>query len=352
MRLLAFLLSLLLTPVAWSQESPQKQLQVPPPISTVPPPLSTVDEQLRQAQAEFEVAKKMFNPWYAGPLLTPGAHNVPPGHYVLQAYLFVQDTHAVFNKDRRSQDIPDIWSVRPVMLFQMGWLSRLDFSISMQGFYKTQSGKDTFYFGDTSLGWGVQLQKEKPYRPAIRFSITESLPTGRYDKLNPAKNGIDATGSGAYTTTFALNFSKIFWWMSTHPFALRGSLSYAVPMVAQVQGFNAYGGGRGTRGRVRPGNSLAIDAAIELSFTQRWVFALDLVYSYQNRSTFSGHKGRTLARQIASVGAPSNDSLSAAPAIEYNPSDHMGILAGVWFTVIGRNSADFIAGVLSVYYAW
>ncbi len=317
-----------------------------------PPPLKTVDAQLAQAQKDFDIARKMFNPWYAGPLLTPAAHNVPPGSFVIQPYLFAKVTHAQYNGNRRAVNIPDIWTVNPVFLFQMGWLSWLDFTAIVQGIYNNQLNQSSTYWGDMSLSWGIPLMKEQPYLPAVRFVIGESFPTGRYEKLNPAKNGIDATGSGSFITTFSLNISKVFWWILDHPFAWRGSLSYGVPTTVHVKRFNAYGGGNGTNGKVRPGNNIAIDTSIELSFTQKWVLAIDLVYTYGNHTTFSGRKGRTPAGQIASVGGPSNDNLSCAPAIEYNPSDHMGFLAGVWFTVTGRNSSDFIAGVLSMYYMW
>ncbi|MCB1116373.1 MAG: hypothetical protein KDK71_07885 [Chlamydiia bacterium] len=325
------------------------------PVQTIPdhpPPLEVVDAQVKKAQEDFDIAKKMFNPWYAGPLLTPGAHNVPPGMFVIQPYLFVQNTYARFNGSRRSVNISDIWTVNPVFLFQMGWLSWLDFSASAQGVYNRQSGNDSFYWGDTSLSWGIPILKEGPYRPALRLSIGESFPTGRYEKLNPKKGGIDATGAGSYITTFSLNMSKVIWWVLDHPFAWRLSLNYKIPTTVQVNNFNAYGGGYGTNGRARPGNTFAVDTSIELSFTQKWVLAVDLVYTYSNHTGFSGKKGRTATGLPASVGGPSNDSLSCAPAIEYNPSDHMGFLAGVWFTITGRNSSDFISGVLSMYYAW
>ncbi|MCB1072779.1 MAG: hypothetical protein H7A41_08060 [Chlamydiales bacterium] len=317
-----------------------------------PPPLKAVDEQLEQAQRDFDTARKMFNPWYAGPLLTPSANNVPPGQFVVQPYLFIKNTFAQFNGNRKSVNIKDIWTINPLCLFQMGWFSWLDFTITAQGFYNIQSNQDSFYWGDTSLSWGIQLLKEEPYRPAVRLSIGESFPTGRYEKLNPAKNGIDATGSGAYTTTISLNVSKVIWWVLDHPFAWRFSLNYSIPTTVQVNRYNAYGGGIGTNGRVRPGNGIAVDTSIELSFTQKWVLAIDLAYTYANHTTFSGHKGRTPAGGIASVGGPSNDNLSCAPALEYNPSDHLGFLAGVWFTITGRNSSDFIAGILTMYYAW
>lgn len=317
-----------------------------------PPPLKTVDEQLEQAQKDFDTARKMFNPWYAGPLLTPSAHNVPPGKFVVQPYLFIKNTFANFNGNRKSVNIKDIWTVNPLCLLQMGWFSWLDFTFTAQGVYNTQSGKDFFHWGDTSLAWGIQLLKEQPYRPAIRLSIGESLPTGRYEKLNPAKNGVDVTGSGAYTTTVSLNFSKVFWWVLDHPFNWRLSLNYSIPTSVQVDRYNTYGGGIGTSGRVHPGNGIAIDTSIELSFTQKWVLAVDLAYTYASHTTFSGRRGTTPAGGVASVGGPSNDNLSCAPALEYNPSDHLGFLAGVWFAITGRNSSDFVTGVLTMYYAW
>lgn len=340
------LLFLASTAIAHEQGKPQE-------LPSHPPPVKTVDEQLAQAQADFDIARKMFNPWYAGPLLTPSAHNVPVGEYVVQPYLFIKNTFAEFNDNRKSVNTTDLWSVQPLILLQMGWFSRLDFTATFQGFYNRKGSQDFLYWGDTTLTWGIQLVKESPYKPAVRFTITESLPTGRYEKLNPAKNGTDATGSGAYSTTLALNVSKVFWWVTTHPFAWRLSMNYGFPNYpVRVQEFNAYGGGYRTRGKVRPGNNIAIDTSIELSFTQKWVLAIDLAYTYQNHSTFSGHKGRTAAGTVASVGAPSNDNLSCAPALEYNPSATMGFLAGVWFAVTGRNSGDFISGVLTMYYAW
>ncbi|MEM8728039.1 MAG: hypothetical protein AAGE99_04955 [Chlamydiota bacterium] len=317
-----------------------------------PPPLDIVDRHLEQAQKDFEIASKLFNPWYAGPLLTSGAHNVSPGTLVVQPYLFFKNTFAKFDGNRKSVNIKNIRTVQPLGIFQMGWFSWLDFTITAQGFYNKQSDQQCFYWGDTSLSWGIQLLKETPDRPAMRLSIGESFPTGRYEKLNPEKNGIDATGSGAYTTTTSLRISKVFWSTLTHPFSWRLSLNYSIPTTVQVNQYNAYGGGIGTNGRVRPGNSIEVDTSIEFSFSQKWVLALDLTYSYANRTTFSGMKGETANQKPASVGGPSNESLSCAPALEYNPSDHLGLLAGVWFTVTGRNSSDFIAGILTMYYAW
>ena len=40
-------------------------------------------------------------------------------------------------------------------------------------------------------------------------------------------------------------------------------------------------------------NSLVTDLRVEVSFTQRWVFVLDVVYSAGNRTKFNGNPGLT-----------------------------------------------------------
>jgi hypothetical protein len=341
------LLALLLTPLflfAEVAKTPTKSQPITP--------LSTIDAQLAQAQKDFEIAKGMFNPWYAGPLLTPGAHNVPPGFFNFQGYVFAQDTYARFDKNGSSKSIPTLWTVQPVAIFQAGLTSWLDFTLIGQAFYNHQSGQSATNIGDTSVQLGVQLIPESAYRPAVRLVIAESFPTGKYQKLNPKKLGLDSTGSGSYKTTISLNSSKVVWWFLLHPMNFRLSLNYTIPSMVHVERFNSYGGGYRTEGKVHPGNNFSVDGAIEFSFTQHWVLALDVVYSYTNVSTFSGRKGTTSTGATAVVGAPSSSQLSIAPAIEYNPSEHLGIIAGVWATLAGRNSANFVSGVVSVTVFW
>jgi hypothetical protein len=126
---------------------------------------------------------------------------------------------------------------------------------------------------------------------------------------------------------------------------LRLFLGYTVSTVVDVSGFNAYGGGYGTKGRVRPGNKFTADLGYEISLTQRWVFAFDLVYVAQNKTKFHG-------TTISPVGSGFNDNLSLAPALEYNFNDSLGILWGAQFSVYGRNSSNFITGQFSVEYTW
>ena len=200
-------------------------------------------------------------------------------------------------------------------------------------------------WGDTSLSVGFGLLTETAYRPAIKFVVAETFPTGNYQKFSPRRANVSSTGAGSYKTQFSLNISKVVWWLTLHPMNFRTSLQYSVNSNVHVQGFNTYGGAKGTNGSVKGGNTFTFDFGYEYSFSQRWVAAFDIMYNYSSKNTFSGYTP-------APVGGPFNDQMSFAPALEYNFNENSGILAGIWFTAWGRNSSNFLSEIVSFYYAW
>lgn len=307
-----------------------------------------IQAELNQAQADFEIAKKMFIPWYTGPLITGSADNVPAGKWNIQPYFYFNVDHAEYDGSRCSIDVPNIWTIQPLLVLQRGLTDWLDTTLITTGFFKWREGRNAQTFGDMNLTLGFQVLKEGPYAPSIRATVGESFPTGRFENLSSKKAGIDASGSGAFETVVGLNISKVFWKFPLHPIRYRFASSYSIPNHdVLVKNFNAYGGGFGTRGDVCPPQTLNLDMAIEVSLTKKWVFAGDVAYTYSRSTSFSGNPGMTEEGLPASVGGPSSDQLSLAPAIEYNVSDTGGFIGGVWFSVTGRNSANFVALVLS-----
>jgi hypothetical protein len=313
-----------------------------------PAPISPqeVENQLEDAEAEFQRAKKMFNPWYTGPLLAPSAHIIPPGYFNIQPYLFITNNYAKYDEHAHSKDVKNLYQLNPVLLCQFGIISWMDGILSAQGLRNKQDGHSDINWGDSTFSLGFGLLKEGPYAPAILLSVKENLPIGKYQHLTPKKNGLDATGSGAYQTTIGLNIAKVVWWLTTHPMSFRFTQNWGIPAMVHVKGYNTYGGGPGTDGKVRLGNSYSTDLGYEFSFTQRWVLALDVVYTYNQEVKFSGHTGGS------PVGGPFSDQLSLAPAIEYNVNENFGFIGGVWFTVWGRNSLDFLSGIASFTYTF
>ncbi len=311
-----------------------------------------IQAELDHAEAQFEHAKELFNPWYSGPLITGSAAMMPPGIANIQPYLFVTDIYAAFDEDRHSVDISKIINANPLFIIQTGITSWMDTILTVQGEESWQNHHQSGGFGDTTLQLGLKILKQGLWIPAMKIYINETFPTGRYENFSADKAAVSTTGSGAYTTSFSLNASKILFWDTLHPTSFRLSLNYYISTSVHVHGLNAYGGGFGTKGTIHPGNTFKLSFGTEMSLTQRWVLANDLVYQATSRTTFSGNPGVDAKGDLAPIGNGFSDSLSLAPAIEYNFSPNLGILAGVWFTVYGRNSSNFVSGVFTVTYTY
>jgi hypothetical protein len=307
-----------------------------------------ISKEIDSIQIDFELARDMFIPWYTGPLITGSASNVSFGHINLQPYLFLNVNHAVYNGHRHSTNISNIYVANPSLIFQAGLTQWLDVTVAPSGNFRWQDGHSGQSFSDFPVQFGIQLYKETPYVPNFRMIVGEQFPTGAYQNLDPKKYGLDAGGQGVYATLLGLNVSKIFWWYPLHPMGVRLATLYSQPNgKAHVKGLNAYGGDRDTRGKVSVGSTFSADLGIEVSLTQKWVVATDVVYTCSTKSTFSGDPGITASGERAIVGLPSSDQLSLSPSIEYNVTSSSGFIGGVWFSVTGRNSSNFASLVLS-----
>ncbi len=308
-----------------------------------------IQTELDEAEREFNEALKIFNPWYTGPLITPGASMMPVGRGNSQPYLFVTDNHAAYNSDRKSVSLPsDLVQLKGTANIQTGITDNFDLNLNFQGVENWQFDHSGGGFGDMSLVAGFLVLTQGPYIPQIKFTVTQSFPTGKYKNLDTNGFNLDSTGAGAFSTQLGLIFSKVIFWATKHPMNMRLFMGYTLSTVANVSGFHAYGGGFGTTGRIYPGDTFSVDFGYEYSLTQKWVFAVDLVYTTSNRTRFFGTPGTLHDGSIASNGGGSNDNLSLSPALEYNFNPNVGLIAGFWFSVYGRNSLDFLSGVISL----
>lgn len=314
-----------------------------------------IQAELDSAEAQFARAQKMFNPWYTGPIVTASPSMMPVGQGNMQPYLFIADNYAAFNEDRESIGLPsNLVQVKGQYVLQTGVSETTDFIIVPGGIASWQSGQFGGGFLDLSATYGFLVHSQTRYTPQVKFQITETFPTGKYQNLSFNGLMLNATGAGCYSTQFGLIFGKLFFWTTQHPFNTRLFFGYQVSTSVHVENFNAYGGGFKTRGTVHPGNNFQADLGLELSLTEKWVLATDIVYTATNRTTFSGHPGFTDIGEHtpASVGSGYNDNLSIAPAIEYNWSSSAGFIGGAWFSVYGRNSLNFAQAVLSITYGF
>jgi len=178
--------------------------------------------------------------------------------------------------------------------------------------------------------------------------LQETLPTGRYDQLSRASDGV---GAGAYTTSVNLYLQDYFWMPNGRILRARLDLTYGFSSSVSVHDQSVYGTTSGFSGRAYPGDSYMADAAAEYSLTRSWVLAFDVVYQHNDSTRLTGTMPAAPPANAASPieqESGSSWSLGFAPAIEYNWSSRMGVLLGVRIIEIGRNTSATITPAIAI----
>lgn len=206
-----------------------------------------------------------------------------------------------------------------------------------------------------SCAWRFFRQLRRPSAPAGGSSLAQSRailgarhpalgtgdrPTGRYSELSPATADLERTGGGAYATTFGIARQKAIPFGGEHVLRYRLNATYGIYSSVAVRGFNAYGGGFGTTGRVSPGAVSTVTIAGEYSLTRRPVLALDIGFQTVTATQFSGDPGLDAQSRPALVGRDASNLVTIAPALEYSWNQHVGVLAGPWMSLSGRNTSE------------
>lgn len=298
-----------------------------------------------QSHVLLEEDPNLQVPWFTGPLLTPSASVIPFGHVNFQPYIYFIPFTATYNERWHKVAQPNFYSMLSQNFVMIGIAPRIEFRFIPQLFYQFTQGVRSTEIGDLPIALGFQLLNDSPYNwtPAIKLSVKNICPTGRYQKLNPKKLGTDGAGAGSWTPSISLGVSKLFFLSNGKFFSLRGYAEYATPCRTSVKGVNVYGGTFDTDGKVYPGNTLICEMGMELSITRNWVFAADINYTHKNKTKFFGNAGT-----FGIVGRPSSEQVSFAPAIEYNWNINVGIITGAWISLAGRNSSCFRSAVTAI----
>lgn len=291
-----------------------------------------------------------FTPWWTGSLLSLPGRTVDKGKTNIQPYIFYTESRGFYNSDWHLHRTNTTSQIQIQNLYTRGLTTYMDMQFIPQMFINWDGSNHATRLGDLPLLFGFQLMKQEKgsWRPDIRLTLNETFPTGNYQRLNPGKNGLDSTGSGSFQTGLACIIQKNIHLWNKHYLRYRLNFVYTLPSPVAVEGFNAYGGGFGTVGTVYPGQIYMALLAFEFNFNQNFVFAIDLMNVYTDRTKFSGKTGYDRNGNPAKVGLGSSDILSLAPALEWNFNENWGIIGGVWFSLKGRNTDEFTSYVLSL----
>lgn len=283
---------------------------------------------------------------FTGPLITPNPMDLPAGVLVVEPYLMQYHSDARYDHHGREQSqrpALNQWQLSLPVFY--GITDRFQVQATV-GAVRAAAGNfssDGWKVGDTAIG--VQYLLLSPgaryKRPAVSVFYSHRFPTGDYDQLD--ENPLNANGNGAQLDTFSLRAQQWFWLPTGHPLRLRATLNYSLPPNdVPVNGPSTYGTPKGFHGIARLGQSLGAAIGAEYSLNRQWVLALDLTYNRTGSSQLRGI--------VASAGKPSvfdrrDDSrevYALAPAVEYNFTARFGLIAGVQFSVAGRNNDAFM----------
>jgi hypothetical protein len=291
--------------------------------------------------------------WLTGPLITPSAVIVQNGHIDVEPYVYVYANSDNYNRHWNLESKPTFWTVSSQTLIQVGITPWMDVAATPVFNWSHVNGASAWSLGDLILDLDFQFYRNKfptdDSCPSIRFTLTETVPLGRYRNLDPKKRFTDVGGAGSWATSAEVGCSNIAR-AGNQFFVYRFNLQFNYLPPLHVKGFHAYGGGFGTDGTIYPGVNGIFNAGFEYTLSQNWALALDLVGKWFAKNRFSGKSGLDQFGHKAFNGGPSGSQYSLAPAIEYNWSVNLGIIAGVWFSVAGKNITQFNSIVVALNY--
>jgi hypothetical protein len=278
--------------------------------------------------------------WWTGPMLANSAETLPTGHMLVEPYFY----------DVASKG-SDAFGSRAYVLY--GLTDRLTVGfIPIIGYNRVSNGPNSsgVGFGDQIVQAQYRLTRfhEGSWLPTLAVQLQETLPTGRYDNLARASDGM---GGGAWATTLGLNAQSYFWMPNGRLLRVRLNLTRTFSGDADVTGASVYGTAPGFRGTARPGDAFYIGTSFEYSVTRRWVMALDLFRSYGAATRIDGSTDPVDALPVPThLQAGSSDAYGYAPAVEYSFNSSLGVLLGARVIVGGHNATRSVTPAIAINY--
>jgi hypothetical protein len=310
-------------------------------------PVASMDQSSgRQARADA---------WWTGPLLAASPATLPPGHFLIEPYVFDAIPRGHYANDGSIHNGPheNNFGTQSYILcglidtLSAGLIPRFGFNDWSQG--RSSSGVRV---GDLTLQAQYRLSQfeEGHWVPTTALVLGETLPTGKFDRL--ADRPADGLGSGVYSTTLSFYSQSFFWLPTLRIVRVRLDMSHTFPASGDLHDVSVYGTQQGFAGRVHTGASTVIDLAAEYSITRNWVLALDVVYEHDARTRVGGFN---VAPASSGFGATpvaldsgAGHTWGLAPAIEYNFNSRVGVIGGAKLTAAGRNAAAVVIPVAAI----
>jgi hypothetical protein len=281
---------------------------------------------------------------FTGPLVTPAVNSMPAGMFNIEPYLIHTNTRGSYDNtgDRRERrPMLRQWQVALPMMYALTDTNFVQLTLNASRTSGDGLHTDGMRMGDTSVRFQQRLRGPDADGGGLvlAFALAQRLPTGKYHHLDT--NPLNGTGNGAMRTTLALGAQQLHWLADGHAIRWRAQLAWSPsPGRIRVRDSSVYGTAAGFRGHARLGQAWNASVAAEYVLDPRWVLVGEAIWNRASAVTLGGvaANGPVVAARLA----PSQE-FSLAPAVEYHFSPNLGLIAGVQFTVAGRNTAAYVA---------
>nr|WP_199046648.1 transporter [Dyella sp. ASV24] len=289
-----------------------------------------------------EVPQTRDDAWWTGPMMANSAETLPPGHALLEPYLYdvaSRGSDAFGSRTYMNYGVANNFTMGIIPVF---------------GYTRVSNGPNSsgVQVGDITLQAQYRLRQfhEGSWLPTVAINVQETFPSGPYDRLG--NRPADGIGSGAYTTTIGLDTQTYLWMPNGRILRVRFNVSASFSARTDVEGVSVYGTDANFRGHARPGNNVFANASGEYSLTRNWVLALDVIYSHNSSTRVSGQEyaNSDPFPPDPALGAKSNRYIGFAPAVEYNWSPNIGLLLGVRIIPSGNRTTSSITPAIALNY--
>lgn len=277
--------------------------------------------------------------WYTGSLVSPSGALTQKGIFAWEPYVTYNQPVGYLDSRGNSGPLhPRQKTVSNFTLYKYSITNSISIQLTPVISYRWKKGDNTssgLKFGDlpVDLMWRYVNADPKRYIPALSLFAGMAFPTGDYNRLGRAQDGV---GAGAYTFRLALTEQSTYTLPGQHELRLRvWSTFRRAVTTAHLHDVTSYGTAAGFKGRAQPGMYGESGFSLEFGINQKWVLALDLARDWANGAHLRGTT--SAGKKIDSIAAASGD-WQIAPAIEYNWSPRFGVIAGVSTYFAGHNS--------------
>jgi len=287
--------------------------------------------------------------WFTGTLEAPSPAFPKAGLVGIEPYVIYQRNTGEYGTSGAHQEVPhDLRQVNSETLIKYGITDRLSVQ-TVAAFAHVWNDQNSFTgVEDLPLEFDYRFNDEnnKTGLPSITASMGISFPIGNYQGLQSSIAGL---GSGAFTLKEGLLAQSLFDTPGHHPVRLRLYGAGYEPMAdVSLHDASVYGSQGGFVGHAAPGFAGILGIGGGYCLTRRWVLAFDFVQNLAHGSLLVG----TVGGASVNSQAAGSDQSSIAPAVEYNFSGHVGLIAGEELSVAGRNSSSYFAPQIALSIAY